>query len=101
MKKLALLSLLAPLAVLAEEATETATTVAATTGHGIDVIGIAIAVALSALAIGLIGFSAAAAIGRNPSAAADIKSATLLPMVFAEGLGIVAVVLAFVVAFVK
>jgi len=102
MKKLALLSLLAPLAVLAEEATETATTVAtATAGHGIDVIGIAIAVALSALAIGLIGFSAAAAIGRNPSAAADIKSATLLPMVFAEGLGIVAVVLAFVVAFVK
>lgn len=100
MKKLALLSLLAPLAVLAEEATETATTVA-TVGHGLDVIGIAIAVAISALAIGLIGFSAAAAIGRNPSAASDIKSATLLPMVFAEGLGIVAVVLAFVVAFVK
>lgn len=102
MKKLALLSLLAPLAVLAQEATETATTVAAVTvGHGIDVIGIAIAVALSALAIGLIGFSAVAAIGRNPSAASDIKSAALLPMVFAEGLGIVAVVLAFVVAFVK
>ncbi len=100
MKKLALLSLLAPLAVLAEEATETATKVA-TVGHGLDVIGIAIAVAISALAIGLIGFSAAAAIGRNPSAASDIKSATLLPMVFAEGLGIVAVVLAFVVAFVK
>lgn len=100
MKKLALLSLLAPLAVLAEEATETATTVA-NAGHGIDVLGIALAVALSALAIGLIGYSAAAAIGRNPSAASDIKSATLLPMVFAEGLGIVAVVLAFVVAFVK
>ena len=100
MKKLALLSLLAPLAVLAEEATETATTVI-TVGHGLDVIGIAIAVALSAIAIGLIGFSAAAAICRDPSAAADIKSATLLPMVFAEGLGIVAVVLAFVVAFVK
>lgn len=100
MKKLALLSLMAPLAVLAEEATTTATTVA-NAGHGLDVIGIAIAVAISAIAIGLIGFSAAAAIGRNPSAAADIKSATLLPMVFAEGLGIVAVVLAFVVAFVK
>jgi F0F1-type ATP synthase membrane subunit c/vacuolar-type H+-ATPase subunit K len=56
---------------------------------------------MSALAIGLIGFGAATAIGRNPSAAADIKSATLLPMVFAEGLGIVAVVLSFVVAFVK
>jgi F-type H+-transporting ATPase subunit c len=56
---------------------------------------------MSSLAIGLIGYGAATAIGRNPSAAADIKSATLLPMVFAEGLGIVAVVLAFVVAFVK
>lgn len=97
MKKLALLSLVAPAAFAAEEAA----TVAATSGHGIDVLGIALAVALSALAIGLIGFGAASAIGRNPSAAADIKSATLLPMVFAEGLGIVAVVLAFVVAFVK
>lgn len=102
MKKLALLSLLAPLAVLAEEATTTATTVATVSaGHGIDVLAIGLSVALSALAIGLIGYSAAAAIGRNPSAASDIKSATLLPMVFAEGLGIVAVVLAFVVAFVK
>jgi F0F1-type ATP synthase membrane subunit c/vacuolar-type H+-ATPase subunit K len=97
MKKLALLSLVAPLAVFAEEAT----TVVATSGHGIDIFGIAAAVIMSALAIGLIGYGAATAIGRNPSAAADIKSATLLPMVFAEGLGIVAVVLAFVVAFVK
>ncbi len=97
MKKLALLSLVAPAAFAAEEAT----TAVATGGHGIDVLGIALAVALSALAIGLIGFGAASAIGRNPSAASDIKSATLLPMVFAEGLGIVAVVLAFVVAFVK
>lgn len=98
MKKLALLSLVAPLAVFAEETTATA---AVATGHGIDIFGIAAAVLMSALAIGLIGFAAANAIGRNPSAAADIKSATLLPMVFAEGLGIVAVVLAFVVAFVK
>lgn len=98
MKKLALLSLVAPLAVFAEETTATVT---ATAGHGIDIFGIAASVLMSALAIGLIGFSAANAIGRNPSAAADIKSATLLPMVFAEGLGIVAVVLSFVVAFVK
>ncbi len=100
MKKLALLSLLAPAAFAAEEVAVTATSVT-TGGHGIDVLSIGLAVALSALAIGLIGFGAASAIGRNPSAAADIKSATLLPMVFAEGLGIVAVVLAFVVAFVK
>lgn len=99
MKKLALLSLVAPLAVFAEETTAAATAVS--TGHGSDVFGIAAAVLMSSLAIGLIGFAAANAIGRNPSAAADIKSATLLPMVFAEGLGIVAVVLSFVVAFVK
>jgi F-type H+-transporting ATPase subunit c len=97
MKKLALLSLVAPLAVFAEETT----TAASAIGHGSDVFGIAASVLMSALAIGLIGFAAANAIGRNPSAAADIKSATLLPMVFAEGLGIVAVVLSFVVAFVK
>jgi F-type H+-transporting ATPase subunit c len=97
MKKLALLSLVAPAAFAAEEAT----VAVASSGHGIDVLGISLAVMVSALAIGLIGFGAASAIGRNPSAASDIKSATLLPMVFAEGLGIVAVVLAFVVAFVK
>ena len=51
---------------------------------------------MSALAIGVIGYSAAQSIGRNPSAAGDIKSAILLPMVLAEGLGIIAVVLAFV-----
>jgi F-type H+-transporting ATPase subunit c len=100
MKKLALLSLVAPLAAFAEETTTAAATTASI-GHGIDVFGIAASVLMSALAIGLIGFAAANAIGRNPSAAADIKSATLLPMVFAEGLGIVAVVLSFVVAFVK
>lgn len=101
MKKLALLSLVAPLAVFAEETTAVTTVSGGVFGHGADVFGIAFAVVMSSLAIGLIGFGAATAIGRNPSAAADIKSATLLPMVFAEGLGIVAVVLAFVVAFVK
>ena len=100
MKKLALLSLVAPLAVFAEETT-TATVSGGVFGHGADVFGIAFAVVMSSLAIGLIGYGAATAIGRISSAAADIKSATLLPMVFAEGLGIVAVVLAFVVAFVK
>jgi F-type H+-transporting ATPase subunit c len=101
MKKLALLSLVAPLAVFAEETTAVATVSGGVFGHGADVFGIAFAVVMSSLAIGLIGYGAATAIGRNPSAASDIKSATLLPMVFAEGLGIVAVVLAFVVAFVK
>jgi len=101
MKKLALISaaVIAANSFAAESAEVTQSS--GIFGHGADVFGIAFAVVMSSLAIGLIGFGIASAIGRNPSAAADIKSATLLPMVFAEGLGIVAVVLAFVVAFVK
>lgn len=95
MKKLALLTLLAPLAAFAEEAT-TAANEAASTASVFGPFGFGFAVFMAALAIGLIGYSAAGAIGRNPSAAADIKSAILLPMVLAEGLGIIAVVLAFV-----
>ena len=102
MKKLALIS--SVVIVANSVSAESAAAVQQTSGifgHGADVFGIAFAVVMSSLAIGLIGYGIASAIGRNPSAAADIKSATLLPMVFAEGLGIVAVVLAFVVAFVK
>lgn len=92
MKKLALISLLAPLATFAAEEAPAAAATASTFGP----LGFGFAVFTSALAIGLIGFSAAAAIGRNPSAASDIKAGILLPMVLAEGLGIIAVVLAFV-----
>jgi len=99
MKKLALLSFIAPLAVFAEEvATETtqAVTAAAATSGGVASLGFGFAVFASAIAIGMIGFSIAAAIGRNPSAKADITSGALLPMVLAEGLGIIAVILVFV-----
>ena len=92
MKKLALISLMAPLAVFAEEASNPATAAVSMFGP----LGFGAAVFASAIAIGLIGFSAAAAIGRNPSAAKDISSGILLPMVLAEGLGIIAVILAFV-----
>ncbi len=91
MKKLALLSLL-PVAAFAEEAS----TAAVNTVSAFGPLGFGFAVFASAIAIGLIGFSAAAAIGRNPSAAKDISSGILLPMVLAEGLGIIAVILAFV-----
>lgn len=92
MKKLALISL-APLAAFAEEASEATSAVASS---GVASLGFGLAVFASAIAIGLIGFSAAAAIGRNPSAAKDITGGILLPMVLAEGLGIIAVILAFV-----
>ena len=95
MKKLALISLLAPLAVFAQDATNTAPAVAKAVSV-FGPLGFGFAVFASAIAIGLIGFSAAAAIGRNPSAAKDISGGILLPMVLAEGLGIIAVILAFV-----
>lgn len=93
MKKLALISSLAPLAVFAEEAAETASS---STLIDMAPLGFGLAVFASAIAIGLIGYSAAAAIGRNPSAKGDIAGGILLPMVLAEGLGIIAVILAFV-----
>ena len=101
MKKLALLSFIVPLAVFAQEAaTETtkavATAATSATSGGVASLGFGLAVFASALAIGMIGYSIAAAIGRNPSAKADITSGALLPMVLAEGLGIIAVILVFV-----
>jgi F-type H+-transporting ATPase subunit c len=89
-KVLALSSLVAPAFIFAE----TAAPAVDASLYGPFAFGFA--VFMSALAIGVIGYSAAQSIGRNPSAANDIKSAILLPMVLAEGLGIIAVVLAFV-----
>jgi len=90
-KVLALCSLLAPAALFAAE-----DVVTPAVSSWLQIFGFGFAVFMSALAIGVIGYSAAQSIGRNPSAAGDIKSAILLPMVLAEGLGIIAVVLAFV-----
>ncbi|MDD3120201.1 MAG: ATP synthase F0 subunit C [Candidatus Gracilibacteria bacterium] len=53
-----------------------------------------------ALAIGLIGFSALSAIGRNPSALNDIRSTMILAIAFAEALGIFAFVIAMMIKFV-
>lgn len=49
-----------------------------------------------ALAIGLIGFKAMEAIGRNPEAAAKILPPMLLGMAFAEAIAIYSLILAFV-----
>lgn len=95
MKKLALISLIAPLAVFAEEVATT-TEAVTSASSGIASLGFGLAVLGSAIAIGLIGYSIAAAVGRNPSAVKDISSSALLPMVLAEGLGIIAVILVFV-----
>jgi len=49
-----------------------------------------------ALAVGLIGFKAMEAIGRNPEASARILPAMLLGMAFAEAIAIYSLILAFI-----
>ncbi len=51
--------------------------------------------AMPALAVGLIGFSALQAIGRNPDAAGKILTPMLLGMAFAEAIAIYALVVVF------
>lgn len=57
---------------------------------------IAIGGMLPALAIGLIGFKAMEAIGRNPEASNRVLPAMLLGMAFAEAIAIYSLILAFV-----
>ncbi len=67
---------------------------------------IAVAVAIGvgtigpAVAIGLIGSSAAGAIGRNPEASPKIQNAMILSIAFAEAIAIYALVIALILKFV-
>lgn len=56
---------------------------------------IAIGGMIPALAIGLIGFKAMEAIGRNPDASGKILPAMLIGMALAEAIAIYALILAF------
>lgn len=53
-----------------------------------------------AIGIGMIGSKAMEAIGRNPEASGTIVSNMILAIVFAEALGILALVVAFIIRFV-
>lgn len=57
---------------------------------------IAIGGIFPAISIGLIGFKAMEAIGRNPEAATKILPPMLLGMAFAEAIAIYALILAFI-----
>ncbi len=57
---------------------------------------IAIGGIFPALAIGIIGFKAMEAIGRNPEAASKILPPMLLGMAFAEAIAIYSLILAFI-----
>lgn len=67
-------------------------------------IGMAIAAGFGvfgpAIGIGLIGGKAMEAIGRNPDASGKIVSNMILAIVFAEALGILALVVSFIIKFV-
>ncbi|HEY0010378.1 MAG TPA: ATP synthase F0 subunit C [Candidatus Paceibacterota bacterium] len=53
-----------------------------------------------AIGIGMIGGRAMEAIGRNPEASGKIVSNMILAIVFAEALGILAIVVSFIIRFV-
>lgn len=68
------------------------------------VFGMAIAAAFGvvgpAIGVGMIGARAMEAIGRNPDASGKIVSNMILPIVFTEALGILALVVSFIIKFV-
>lgn len=53
----------------------------------------AIGVAAAAIGVGLVGYKAAEAVGRNPGASGKILVQSILGMALAEGLGILALFL--------
>lgn len=57
---------------------------------------IAIGGMLPALAIGIIGYKAMEAIGRNPESASKLFTPMLIGMAFAEAIAIYALILAFI-----
>ncbi|HEX8591445.1 MAG TPA: ATP synthase F0 subunit C [Candidatus Paceibacterota bacterium] len=72
---------------------QSATLIAMAIAAGLGVLG-------PGIGIGLIGGRAMDAIGRNPEASGKIVSNMILAIVFAEALGILALVVAFIIRFV-
>lgn len=72
---------------------ETAQLFAMAIAAGLGVLG-------PAIGIGMIGGKAMEAIGRNPEASGKIVSNMILAIVFAEALGILALVVSFIIRFV-
>jgi F-type H+-transporting ATPase subunit c len=61
----------------------------------------ALAIIGPALAIGIMGGMSSAAIGRNPEAGPQIRVLALLLAAFAEGLGVLAIVVGLLAIFIK
>lgn len=97
---IALLMLVSP--TLAQEA---AAAVEATASQPLDLAPIgaglaAISIIGPGLAIGILAGMSSSAIGRNPDAAGQIRSVAILMAAFAEGLGIIALVVALALVFI-
>jgi F-type H+-transporting ATPase subunit c len=73
--------------------TESAQLIAMAVAAGLGVLG-------PGIGIGLIGGKAMEAIGRNPEASGKVVSNMILAIVFAEALGILALVVSFIIRFV-
>lgn len=61
----------------------------------------AIAAGLSALGLGLIGYGAMLASGRNPEAIGNIRTLMILAMSFVDALAIIGLVVALIIKFLK
>ena len=61
---------------------------------------IGIAAAATALSVGIIGYGAVTAVGRNPGASTKILVQAILAIAFAESIGIFALVIALLLKFV-
>ncbi len=72
---------------------ESAKLIAMSIAAGLGVLG-------PAIGIGMIGGKAMEAIGRNPEASGKVVSNMILAIVFAEALGILAIVVSFIIKFV-
>ena len=59
----------------------------------------ALAVVGPAIGIGILGAMSASAIGRNPDAAGQVRGLAIILAAFAEGLGVLAIVVALLLIF--
>lgn len=59
----------------------------------------ALAITAPALAIGILGGMSSSAIGRNPDAAGQIRGLAIILAAFAEGLGVLAIVVSLLIIF--
>jgi F-type H+-transporting ATPase subunit c len=86
---------------LAQEAASSAE--AATAGEPVNLAPIGAGIAIlgiigPGIGIGILGGMSASAIGRNPDAAADIRGLAIILAAFAEGLGVLGIVVGFLLA---